>query len=84
VKDTSPDVALVCIDASPDQAVPLIEQLHGQFPEVAVCALSGSNDGERILRVMRAGAQEFLTLPLDTQEITSALRKFANRGDAAN
>ena len=81
VEDTHPDIALVCLDSAPDQAIQLIENLHAQAPHCAICAISSSNAGERGLRAMRAGAREFLTLPLDVNEIVLALKKIAVRSD---
>lgn len=82
VAEQKPDVALVCLDASPDRAIRLIETLHSQDPDCAICAISTSNDGERILRAMRAGAEDFLTLPVDAAEMVSALKKIAKHSDA--
>jgi pilus assembly protein CpaE len=79
VEDTRPDIALISIDASPDEAVGLIENLRARTPDVAICAISRSTDGERILRIMRAGAHEFLPLSAAAEEIVSALKKLSNK-----
>jgi pilus assembly protein CpaE len=79
VEDTRPNVALISIDASPDEAFALIESLRARTPDLAICALSRSTDAARILRIMRAGAHEFLPHAATSGEILSALREVSKR-----
>jgi pilus assembly protein CpaE len=81
VEDTHPDIALVCLDSAPGRAIELIEEIHAQTPQCAVCAISSSHDVQQGLQAMRAGAREFLTLPLDMKEVVAAFRKLASRSD---
>src|SRR5579862_10045011 len=63
VAQTHPDIGLVAIDKDPDKALQLVEQLSASSPQCSVLVVSGSSDGNLILRAMRAGAKEFLPKP---------------------
>ncbi len=69
-----PDVVLVGVDSDTDRALDLIHRLSRHAPRCGVCAVSRSNDGQLVLRAIRAGAKEFLTLPVSSRELSTALR----------
>lgn len=69
------DVAMVAIDRDPDQAIALIERLATDVPECVLLVVSSSNDGPLILRTLRAGAREFLSLPLTPSDFDTALAR---------
>lgn len=73
-RQCQPDVALVALDENPARALELIENLR-QLPGCSLVALSRSADGELILRAIRSGAREFLTLPLEESELLAALER---------
>jgi len=75
LEQTSPDVGVVSLDGDPDKAIALIEELSKSHPEVSLLAASGSNDGNMILRTMRAGAKEFLTQPVRPEDLATALQR---------
>ena len=79
VGQTAPDIGIVAIDTNPDQALKLIETLQTQSPACSVLVLSSSSDGQLILRAMRAGAKEFLTLPLTLEELVTAIQRIGNQ-----
>ncbi len=62
VAQTNPDIGVVCMDSSPEKAIALIEKLKQVCPNCYLLALSHDTDGPTILKTMRAGAKEFLTL----------------------
>ena len=64
VAQTQPDIGLIAIDEDPDKALELVSSVSESSPECAVLVVSSSNDGNLILRVLRAGAKEFLTQPV--------------------
>jgi pilus assembly protein CpaE len=72
-----PDVVLVGIDADTDQALALIAELSREHRDCSVCAVSRSSDGPLILRAVRAGAKEFVTLPVQTDDLLTTLRCLA-------
>ncbi len=79
IEQTAPDVGVVAIDSDPDRAIGLIQRLVGDYPDTAVLAVSESTDGHQILRTIRAGAREFLTLPLSTEDLATALGRVSQQ-----
>ena len=75
VSQTSPDVGVICMDTSPEKAIALIERLRVSSPECVLIALSQHTDGPTILKTLRAGAKEFLTLPVNVEELLSTLNR---------
>ncbi|MEM8733016.1 MAG: AAA family ATPase [Planctomycetota bacterium] len=75
VSQSSPDVGVVCLDSDADKAMQLLEKMRREAPDCALLAVSESSDGQLILQSMRAGAREFLTLPLSLEDLMSALSR---------
>lgn len=75
IAQSPPDIAIVCLDADQQKAVQLIGQVAVEFPEVFILAVSGRNDGQAILQALRNGAREFLTAPVQLEELLKILRK---------
>ena len=75
LEETAPDVAVVSLDADADHAVRLIQRIGEENEGVAVLAASSSTEGTLILRAMRAGAKEFVTLPLSDEDLSGALER---------
>ena len=76
------DVVFVDIDSSPDLAFDVVECIcaHGT---TSVMVYSAQADLQLAIRFMRAGAREFLTLPVSRADITGALARASVRGAAA-
>jgi len=79
VAQTKPDVALVSIDRDPAGGLDLVAKLNEAAPECDILVVSSSNDGQMILRAMRAGAKEFLTQPLHIEELVGAMERINER-----
>lgn len=77
-----PDVVVVGMDSDTDSALDLINRLARQVPRCGICAVSRSSDGQLILRAIRAGAKEFLTLPVQLNELVTGLRSATGLPDA--
>ena len=75
VGQTTPDIAVICIDAGVDKAIKLMETIRDSTPDCNLLVVSGSSDGQVILRAMRAGAKEFLTQPLRPRSVASRYTK---------
>src|SRR5262245_28816711 len=79
VAQTHPDIGVVALDADPDKALKLVEQLAASSPQCSILVVSGSTDGSLILRAMRAGAKEFLPKPLKIEDLVGALERLSER-----
>jgi pilus assembly protein CpaE len=79
VGQTHPDIGVVALDADPDKALKLVEQLAVTSPRCCILVVSGSADGSLILRAMRAGAKEFLPKPLKIEDLLGALERLSER-----
>lgn len=88
VDQTTPDVGVVSLDSNPSAAIDLIARITSENPGTALLAASESSDGQQILKAIRAGAREFLTLPLVDQELSEALDRISvtkfGSGDSRN
>ncbi|HEX4412950.1 MAG TPA: AAA family ATPase [Lacipirellulaceae bacterium] len=79
VNQTNPDVGFVALDSNPDKALELVAALVKSSPNCAILVTSSSTDGNLILRTMRSGAKEFLTQPLKTEDLSTALQRVARQ-----
>lgn len=79
VSELLPNLVIVAVDPDPNQAVSLIQTVVQSNPGVVVLPASRLHDSALILRVVRAGAREFLTLPADPAEVLEVIgRLFIN------
>jgi pilus assembly protein CpaE len=85
IRQSDLDVAIISLDADPNKAMQLIAQLAAESPDLALLAVSGKNDGQSILQALRCGAREFLTAPVQLEEMITALQRLTRtrvNGDA--
>ena len=78
ISQSKPDVGVIALDADSTKAISLLERMRTDAPDCAILAVSATSDGHLILRAMRAGAKEFLTLPATLEEMMSALSRIAD------
>lgn len=79
LEQTTPDVGVVSLDSNPEQAIELIERLTAEIPGTAILAASRDTDGQLILKTIRAGAREFLTLPVSDEDLSGALERVSHQ-----
>ncbi len=70
-----PMVVIMEIGSDVNLAIERIEQILSRFPQVSIFATSEDKSSETILRVMRAGATEYLLRPVSQTDLTFALQK---------
>lgn len=75
VEQTKPDIGFIAMDSEPQRAVKLIQETLAKNPACSILVSSTSTDGRLILESMRAGAKEFLTEPLRTEDLSAALQR---------
>jgi pilus assembly protein CpaE len=73
VTQAKPDIGIVCIDSNLEKGLKLVETLRDTNSECAILVVSSSNDGQVILRAVRAGAKEFLTQPVRVEDLVAAV-----------
>ncbi len=79
VHQSSPDVAVIALDADQNKALQLIAQLASDCPDLPILAVSGNGDGQAILQALRNGAKEFLTQPVVLEELLLALQRLQQK-----
>lgn len=83
VNQTSPDAVIINVDQNEQVALALIQNLKSHTAGLGIIALSQRTDGQLILRTMRAGAGEFITTPIQIEELFQALDRVSSIGLAA-
>lgn len=79
--DQNYDVVVIDLDSDPESALVLVEKIcvHGKS---TVMVYSSQADSDLLVRCMRAGAREFLSVPFDPRILTEALERAALRRTA--
>jgi pilus assembly protein CpaE len=75
------DVVIIDLDSNPEYALDLLETICG-YASATVMVCSGHADPDMMLRCMRAGAREFLTLPFTNGALAEALVRASVRRPA--
>jgi pilus assembly protein CpaE len=78
---THHDVIMVDADSDPEYAINMVERVNARGL-ACMMAYSAQTDVKLAIRFMRAGAREFLTLPLDPAELNAALIRFSTASQA--
>lgn len=79
-KDSSPDLAVIDLKLSNHNGIDLMEEFHGQRPELPVIILTGFGTIENAVDAMKKGAYGYLTKPFDGRELALQIsRALENR-----
>ena len=73
-----PAAAIITLGANADQAVKLIQRLATESPRTALIAAANNAAPELLLQSLRAGAREFLQLPISSEELKTVLDRVAD------
>lgn len=73
IKRLSPDIAVITIGAQVEPSLKFVERLSSEFPQTSIICASRDASPDLILRSLRAGAREFLRLPLIKEEFRTVL-----------
>ncbi len=77
------DVVVVDLDSDPEYALEVVESIYA-YGSATVIVCSARANLELAVRCMRAGAREFLTLPLNPATIADALARISIRGSSTH
>ncbi len=72
-----PSAAVITLGFNSDQALKLIERLAAECPQTAVISAARDASPDLILRSLRAGARDFLRVPLIPEELKTVLDRTA-------
>jgi pilus assembly protein CpaE len=73
-----PSAAIITLGANPDQAIKLIQKLHAECPGTALISAAQSASGDLMLQSLRAGAREFLHLPIKPEELKTVVDRISD------
>ena len=77
IERLQPDVLLVDLGEQPDQRFSCIRMARALAHPPAVVVIHGSSEASAILSAMRAGAAEFLTVPIEAGALAAALERIS-------
>ena len=72
-----PSAAIITLGSNPDHTIKLIEKLVTLCPKTAIISAAQNPSGDLILQSLRAGAREFLNLPIKPTELKTVLDRIA-------
>ncbi len=72
-----PAAAIISVGASPDQAIKLIKRLSSEAPKTTLISAAHNASPDLLLQSLRAGAREFLQLPIRAEELKTVLDRVA-------
>ncbi len=84
ISNSDIDIGIVGLDSDPQRAIKLIAEIRRINSKCAVLAVSNTQDGNLILQAIRAGAREFLTAPVQFEDLTGAIERLEQSGQGAS
>lgn len=79
ISSLEPGIAVIGASGTEDGAFEFAEELSNGQPGVGLVVASGDDSAELVMRAMRAGADEFIRLPAEPQEIQAAFARILRR-----
>ncbi len=73
-----PMVAIITLGANPEQAIKLIKRLGSESPRTALISAANNASPDAMLQSLRAGAREFLRMPISAEELKTVLDRIAD------
>jgi pilus assembly protein CpaE len=68
-----PSAAIIALGAGSDQAIKFIQRLNSESPSTALISAADNASPDLILQSLRAGAREFLRLPISAEELGTVI-----------
>lgn len=72
-----PAAAIIALGANSDQAIKLIQRLATEAPKTVLISTAHNASSDLLLQSLRAGAREFLQLPIRAEELKTVLDRVA-------
>src|SRR5205823_13509847 len=73
IQPSTPDLAIVALDADKNRALQMIGQLSVEHPRMPILTIS--HDHQALLQSLHRGAKYFLTHPVGLEDLLAALRR---------
>jgi len=73
-----PSAAIIALGPNSDQAIKLIQRLTVECPKTALISATHNASGDLILQSLRAGAREFLHLPIKADELKTVFDRISD------
>ncbi|HSE24094.1 MAG TPA: AAA family ATPase [Pyrinomonadaceae bacterium] len=73
-----PSAAIIALGSNPEVALKFIERLNKERPNTAIISAAQDASPDLIIRSMRAGAKEFLRIPISTEELRTVLDRISD------
>src|SRR3989441_3214314 len=75
IQRLKPSAAIISLGANADQSIAFIKRLTAEFPSTALISAGNDSSSDSILRSLRAGAREFLRLPISAEELKTVISR---------
>jgi pilus assembly protein CpaE len=73
-----PSAAIITLGSNAEQAIKFIERINTESPHTAVISAAQDASSDLMLRSLRAGAREFLRLPISADELRTVLDRISD------
>jgi pilus assembly protein CpaE len=73
VQQSTPDLAIIALDADRPRSLSLIAQLAAAYPKLPIITISA--DSQSLLQSLQRGARHFLSPPIGLEDLVASLRK---------
>lgn len=73
-----PMAAIISLGKEPEQGIRFIKRLNSEFPKIAIISAAHNASRDLLLQSLRAGAREFLQLPVAPQELGTVIDRVAD------
>ncbi len=73
IRRLKPSGAIIALGSNSDQAIKLIQKLSSERPSTAIISAAQNASADLMLQSLRAGAREFLHLPIGAEELKTVL-----------
>ena len=77
VAQHKPSTAIISLSAEADQAIKLIQRLKAECPDTAIISAAKETSADLTLQSLRAGAREFLRVPINAEELKTVFDQIA-------
>jgi len=75
VRASKPDILILELPKDSNESLKWIQRMKLEFPDIAIFVSSETKTPELIISAMRAGVQEFLSRPINPDELKTAIEK---------